>query len=436
METTLKQAVNGAVNWFKNAVYVRPISEAWKLGIKFCRNVVFQGPILTDSFSADFVLYVIADSKNKGVAGYSMLCLTEGPSGQPLFGVYYFGAYSHEGLPIEQVLGTTIHEITHPLVFSSALYHNYVKPNGHSYEFSEVFAYEKVRGKRVTKLALPTVVEKARKAFNCSTLDGIELEDGGGAGTAGSHWEKRIMYNDFMSPDADIYDITYTDITLALFEDSGWYKVSYRYSNPITWGHLAGCEFLTEKCVTNSTVLTRDFCVEDSSMSCDYLGVQAGECSDWDYYLDYCPVVKPYWNGNCRDVETVYLNLTLGESAGHRARCLEGNFDPQTPWQHATCHQVNCTGPNPLVTIGNHTLLCPSEGGDVTVPGYEGTLTCPPRSQLCREVPCVNNCHGYGYCEKGECVCEDGSDRCQYGFAGGKADAAFVLSCMGILLLQ
>jgi leishmanolysin len=411
---------------------------------------------LTDSVEADFVLYVLADGENSRVAGYSMLCLSDGETKQPLFGVYYFGAASHDGLPMEQVLATTIHEITHPLVFSSALYHNYHKPNGNPYEFEEVYVFEKVRGKDVIKLALPTVVEKARIAFNCSTLNGVELEEGGGGGTAASHWEKRIMYNDYMSPDADIYDIAYTDITLALFADSGWYKVSYRYSNNITWGHLAGCEFLSEKCVSDSKPLTRDFCVEDSAMSCDSLGLRIGHCDieeydtklptpfqyfsspyvgGIDYYLDFCPVVKPYWNGNCRDIqEDGHAEMDLGESTGYWSRCLEGNYSLGETRKHATCHTVDCSASNPIISIGNFTLICPSEGGNIAVPGYHGTITCPPRSQLCREVPCVNNCHGYGYCDKGKCVCEDGSDRCQYGFAGGHADAAWTLIFTNLLL--
>ena len=28
--------------------------------------------------------------------------------------------------------------------------------------------------------------------FNCSTLEGVQLEDQGGDGTTGSHWEARI----------------------------------------------------------------------------------------------------------------------------------------------------------------------------------------------------------------------------------------------------
>ncbi len=34
--------------------------------------------------------------------------------------------------------------------------------------------------------------EEGRGHFNCSTLEGVQLEDQGGSGTAGSHWEARI----------------------------------------------------------------------------------------------------------------------------------------------------------------------------------------------------------------------------------------------------
>ena len=35
--------------------------------------------------------------------------------------------------------------------------------------------------------------EEVRKHFNCSTLEGAELEDQGVVGTALTHWEKRVF---------------------------------------------------------------------------------------------------------------------------------------------------------------------------------------------------------------------------------------------------
>lgn len=42
-------------------------------------------------------------------------------------------------------------------------------------------------------IVTPKVVEEVRHHFNCSKLEGAELEDQGGEGTALTHWEKRIF---------------------------------------------------------------------------------------------------------------------------------------------------------------------------------------------------------------------------------------------------
>ena len=38
-----------------------------------------------------------------------------------------------------------------------------------------------------------TLQEEVRAHFNCSTLEGAELEDQGVVGTALTHWEKRVF---------------------------------------------------------------------------------------------------------------------------------------------------------------------------------------------------------------------------------------------------
>lgn len=440
VKSKLMDAIKGSMNWFKNSLSVKPIQKPWKLGIKDCGDVVFTGPILTDSFDADFVLYVIADSVDNGLAGYATWCSSDAESNQPLTGVYYFNGLSHQDVSMEQIYATTIHEITHALVFSSDLYDFFRKSNGEKYKPTELFLEEIVRGRKMKKFLLPTVLEKARAGFSCSNLNGLELEADGDAGSVGVHWEKRVMYNDFMVADSDMYDVTYTDVTMGLFQDSGWYKVNYKYSNSQTWGYHKGCEFISEKCVQNGkTSFRSDFCTKKNTNSCDYLGLRKGYCDVMthttalpapyqyfsepkqggsDAWLDYCPVVKPYSDGNCRDPATAKLVSKLNEAAGDTSRCLTGDYDKSKEWKHAGCYPVNCSGANAVLTIGTSTVTCPVSGGDVAVTGFKGTINCPPYSDLCRALPCVNNCHGFGYCEKSACVCQDGTSKCQQGFAG------------------
>ena len=54
-----------------------------------------------------------------------------------------------------------------------------------------------IKGGEMTRsfdiMVTPRVVEEVRRHFNCSDLEGAELEDQGGEGTALTHWEKRIF---------------------------------------------------------------------------------------------------------------------------------------------------------------------------------------------------------------------------------------------------
>ena len=82
----------------------------------------------------------------------------------------------------------------------------------------------------------PKVLEVARKHFGCPTLAGVELEDDGGSGSAGSHWEKRQMFTEFMCANPSGFQNVKSSLTLALMEDSGWYKANYSAADVLRCG--------------------------------------------------------------------------------------------------------------------------------------------------------------------------------------------------------
>jgi hypothetical protein len=94
----------------------------------------------------------------------------------------------------------------------------------------------------------PKVVEHAKKYFNCDSIEGVELEDQGGTGSSGSHWEQRILLGEYMG--AVIYqeEMVISEFTLAALEDSGWYKVNYYTGGLMRFGKNKGCKFLEENC--------------------------------------------------------------------------------------------------------------------------------------------------------------------------------------------
>ena len=88
-----------------------------------------------------------------------------------------------------------------------------------------------VRGGTQTRtidlMVTPRVVEEVQRHFNCSDLEGAELEDQGGDGTALTHWEKRIFQNEAMTGTVHTENPVYSRLTFALLEDSGWYLPNY-----------------------------------------------------------------------------------------------------------------------------------------------------------------------------------------------------------------
>lgn len=101
--------------------------------------------------------------------------------------------------------------------------------------------------KTVEMMVTPKVTAEIRKHFNCTKLEGAELEDQGGDGTALTHWEKRVMENEAMTG-THTQSPVFSRITLALMEDSGWYKANYSMASPLKWGKNLGCDFAMRSC--------------------------------------------------------------------------------------------------------------------------------------------------------------------------------------------
>lgn len=101
----------------------------------------------------------------------------------------------------------------------------------------------------------------------------------------GSHWEERILQTELMQPVVNGGQLHISPLTLALFEDSGWYTANYvntgRYVKGarvpsvfsvgvafggsglrygivrgvvvgMTWGYKQGCNFATQKCLSDT----------------------------------------------------------------------------------------------------------------------------------------------------------------------------------------
>ncbi|KAG5451387.1 Leishmanolysin-like peptidase, partial [Clonorchis sinensis] len=102
-------------------------------------------------------------------------------------------------------------------------------------------------------LALPTLVEYARKYFAYPQLEGIPLEDEGGLDVVEQYFDSRFVSHDVMTSGTDTVT-GITGFTLAYMYDSGWYEISDAHEFAGTWGKGKGEDFFNKSCFEYTTV--------------------------------------------------------------------------------------------------------------------------------------------------------------------------------------
>ncbi len=62
--------------------------------------------------------------------------------------------------------------------------------------------------------------------------------------------------------------------TLALLEDSGWYKANFTMSRNPSFGHGEGCDFVEKRCIEDGIPISPQFCntTDRQIVECDPVG--------------------------------------------------------------------------------------------------------------------------------------------------------------------
>ena len=251
-------------------------------------------------------------------------------------------------------------------------------------------------------------MEKAKIHFGCDSFDGIPVENQGEAGTVGSHWETRYMLGDYMIG-TDYSEVVISDMTLALLEDLGYYKVNYYTGGLFRFGKNQGCAFLKKKCIYNlgkSTSFSKEFCLNQGEAFCSTSRISKGNCyitkysnaleQKYRYYsdekiggmeaADYCPTsfaIKNddyYYPDNCKSGRYEYT----GETIGSNSLCFISTISLVK--KESICYEIECNKNSKSfqVKIGNTEVNCPGSETILTNPkGLSGTLECPSYDLVC-----------------------------------------------------
>ena len=289
------------------------------------------------------------------------------------------------------------HEISHVLA-----YHPYI------FQYKNLISTKTIDGEKYYYISSPKVIEKAKRHFGCDNIKGVQLENDGGDGTSGSHWDSRYMLGDYMMA-SDYSDVILSDISLALFEDTGFYKVNYYTGGLFRFGKNQGCSFFEKKCLYNqgqNTIFPNDFCNENGKEFCSSSHLSKGNCYITKYssikekyryfgdkhtggfsHADYCPVSYAattnndyYFPSNCRNGKKVYEEEIINEES----LCFESSINNSD--MKSVCYKMECdqNGKTFNIYIGKNIVTCPGNETVLNNPSeLNGKIKCPNYNLVC-----------------------------------------------------
>ncbi|CAM37365.2 GP63, leishmanolysin [Leishmania braziliensis MHOM/BR/75/M2904] len=369
---------------------VRQVQGTWKVtGMEgdVCGTFKVPEEHVTVGFSnIDFVLYVASVPSDPGVMAWAVMCQAF-PDDRPAVGVVNIPTAYIQSAYDQIMVRTVAHEVAHALGFDLTAFD--------ALELIHEVNNLRERDYEVPVLNTPTVVAKAREQYGCTTLTFLELEDTGGSGFAGSHLKGRNAKDELMAPASDAG--YYTNLTMAVFHDFGFYQADFTKAEVMPWAYLASCDFITKKCMENNiTQWPEMFCnTTERRYRCPSDRLKIGTCSIATYdnplptyfryftktsvggrssFLDYCPVIVGSSDGACnQDPSTASPSLKEFNVFSDASRCLDGAFTPK----HSTgppgpynglCANVKCDR-------AHHTY-------SVQVYGSSGYVACTPGQSI------------------------------------------------------
>ncbi|KAL2583460.1 hypothetical protein AAZV13_14G072200 [Glycine max] len=420
----LRKALGQTADWFRRALSVEPVKGNLRLsgysacgqdgGVQLPHKYVEEG--VSD---ADLVLLVTTRPTTGNTLAWAVACERD-QWGRAIAG-HVNVAPCHLTAEAETLLSATlIHEVMHVLGFDPhAFAHFRDERKRRRIKVTEQVMDEKI-GRTVTRVVLPRVVMHSRHHYAAFSRNftGLELEDGGGRGTSGSHWEKRLLMNEIMTGSVDTRSVV-SKMTLALLEDSGWYKANYSMADRLDWGRNQGTQFVTSTCNLwkgayhcNTTQFSGCTYNREAEGYCPILTYN-GDLPQWAQYFpqankggqsslaDYCTYFVAYSDGSCTDTSSARApDRMLGEVRGSNSRCMASSlvrtgFVRGSLAQGNGCYQHKCINNSLEVAVDGIWKVCPRAGGPILFPGFNGS--------------CPSNCTGNGTClSSGICECKTG----------------------------
>ena len=349
---------------------------------------------------------------------------------RPIRGGIYINARSIPDEPqneksIDRRFFTTLfHETCHVLGLTESLYEKWLnRDNGNSYGSDLPLSKYSKDGKNFTILHTPILHEYAKHRWNRTYFAdnipmGLELEDGGGSGTATSHPEGRVYFNEVMVGLA-IQPAVISDLVLSMLEDTGYYNVNWSMAEPLAWGAGESIgqnplhDFPTEPpylsfpshylCNPLSKQNTNSICSYDFSSTATCISTMSANCPSLTSEGETFCSAQKFFNPLNYSVRGYYLipdfiiykqaqtlhfcngdgsSGTEDETFGEDSMCVISNIGN---YESARCYKMFCDEKMETLTIqvGEEKKICHQENETITFDNYNGYIKCPSPLLMC-----------------------------------------------------
>jgi len=420
--------VDGVTKW----TGCKTLGRAEDGGVKQTDFLIYTQAIQTDDCA-------IPGRKN-GALAWASTCHIDPQSERPISGFInicpsILPRYKEDGDLTEQ-LTTVVHEIGHALGFTSTLmalwrdesnkprtkrdqcgippilkYTNFqvMLPGNETLHFPDPSNFKRAL------VVTPKVKQVAREFFACDTLTGVPLENQSPYPMWGAHWEERVLGTELMSGTLNsvVKGEPLSPLTLALFEDTGWYQANYdsEFVSRPSWGLAQGCLFLQSACITDGGPIAHPFCITSGQSGCSSDLRSVAECNlqrhtqrvpeqfryfddpylggEWSM-ADYCPFYGPQNRVLCSQTPDTDLD-TLEMFGEEDVACFEVVGSLSTPerklYQTSTtagCFRYTCESDHAIVHLANgDQARCDQEYQTTTLSTVNASIKCPNLLVLC-----------------------------------------------------
>ncbi|XP_069118911.1 ciliated left-right organizer metallopeptidase-like [Argopecten irradians] len=317
---------------------------------------------------ADTVLYITAKTtrtcylqQNDIMLAYSGYCQLD-QYDRPIAGYINFCPYliRATNMTKQQVYMIVVHEFFHALGFSKGLFDKFrdcTRSVGGECPRRTSRVVRQIYG--VARLVTSAVITQAQEHFGCLTEERFGAPLQVKNGKVLSHWSPKLMFGSIMAPKLGMAHQTVIDpLTLAFFEDTGWYKVDYSQAGHYLWGKDGGCQFGSpESCQKDSQF----FCQSGRYKSCHYLQKDKGHCRMVDRY---CGMVESDQGDQCFQT---YDHTPKLEMYSESSLCFMANLTTMVPgyYGYVKCPEVR-------------EIVCPLVEETVVITTAEDTTTLLP----------------------------------------------------------